>query len=81
MLCICSCATTPFLKEASISFLNVVLFLSSIFRKSSWENDETKVKSLFVMETVADIILESCTFFEDYFLLSMTKKDVSFLIS
>ena len=45
------------LKKGSISSLNVMLFLSRIFRKSSWDNDETKMESSFVMEAVADVIL------------------------
>ena len=52
-----------FLKEAFISSLNVVLFLSNIFRKSSWEKDDTIVELSFVMETVDDVALESDTFF------------------
>ena len=61
-LCNCSHSETSFLKEVSISSLSVVLFLSNIFRKSSWGKDDTIVKSSFVMETVADATLESCTF-------------------
>ena len=72
-----------FLKEDFISSLNVVLFLSNIFRKSSWEKDDTIVELSFVMETVADVALESDTCLGDcfFFLLSMTGKDPSFLIS
>ena len=65
--CTCSCAATSFLKEVSIYSLNVVLFFSRIFRKTSWENDETKVKSPFVMEAVVYVVLKSYNCFEYYF--------------
>ena len=59
VLYICSCSAIFFLNEASISSLNVVLFLSNILRRSSWENYETIVDSSFVMEAMADVALES----------------------
>ena len=62
-VCTCSCDTTSFLKKASISSLNTVLFLSRFFSKSSWENSETKVESSFVIETVDDAVSKSYTFF------------------
>ena len=40
-----------------MSSLNIVLFLSSILRKTSWDNDETIVELSFVMEAVVDVTL------------------------
>ena len=65
------------MKEASISSFNVVLFLSIIFMKSSWEKDDTIVESSFIMETVADVVLESYNYFLGdgfYFALSIVGK-------
>ena len=45
--------------------------------KSSWEKDDTIVESSFIMETVADVVLESYNYFlgdDFYFALSMAGK-------
>ena len=82
-MCSCSYVTTSFLKEVSISSLNIVLFLSNILRKSSWEKDDTMMASSFVTEVVSEVGLESGAFCLGdcfFFLLSMTGKETSLLI-
>ena len=55
---LCSCVTTSFLKENSISSLNAVFFLSNVLRKSSWEKDDTMVDASFVTEEVTEVALD-----------------------
>ena len=44
------------------------IVFSSIFRKSSCENDDTIVYSSFVVDVVADVSLESGSIVGDFFL-------------
>ena len=72
------------MKKASISSLNVVIFLSNISRKLSWEKDDTMVEESFVTEVVAKVALESgslCLGDFLFFLLSMTGKKASLSMS
>ena len=82
-LCACSCTAVSFLKDVSISSLNFVFFVSYIFTKLSWENDETIVESSVVIDAVADVSLESVIYLGDDFflLLSTTGNDTSFSMS
>ena len=78
-----SCTATSCLKDASISALKDVLFFTKIFRKSSWENDETIVDSSFLMDAVAVVSLVVFTMEVEYFffLFSMLGNDFVFLMS
>ena len=78
-----SCSATSCLKDASVSSLNVLLFFSNIFRKSSWENVDTIVDSSFVMNEVGDVSLESFMVEGEcfFFLFSMSGNDVAFSMS
>ena len=71
------------LKGTLISALNCVLFVSKILRKSSWENDDAKVESSFVIDAVVDVSLGSVMCLVDCFsfLCSITGNDVSFSMS
>ena len=40
-------------------FFELIIIFSSISRKSSWENDDTIEDSLFVIDAVVDMSLES----------------------
>ena len=56
-------------------FFELIIIFSSISRKSSWENDDTIVDSSFVIDTVADVSLESGSIVgEGLFFLSMTEE-------
>ena len=77
----CSWSATFCLKDASIFAL--ILLFSIIFRKSSWENDDTRVESSFVIDAVADVSLVSvvCLDIDFFFLWSITRNDASFSMS
>ena len=65
-------------------FFELIIVFSSIPRKSSWENDDTIEDSLFVIDAVVDMSLESGSIVDEglfLFLLSMTGKDAPFLMS
>ena len=74
---------TSCLNDTSISSLNVLLFFSNIFRKSSFEKVDIIVDSSFVMDAVADVSLESIVVVFEYFffLLLMSGNAVSFSMS
>ena len=54
------------MKVSSISSLNVVLFLSNIFKKSLWEKDDNMVVSSCVTEAVAKVAFETEVFYWRY---------------
>ena len=83
-MCSCSYVATSFLKKAFISSLNVVMYLSNIFRVASWEKYNNMVEASFVTETMAEVALESDAFCLGdclFFLLSITGLEKSLLMS
>ena len=66
-----------------MSALNYVLFCSNIFRKTSWEHDDTILESLFVIDAMVDVPLESVIFLIDgfFFLCLITGNDATFSMS
>ena len=65
------------------SLLLIDYYSSSIFRKSSWENNDTIVDSSFVIDAVANVSFESGSIVGEifFFLLTITGKHSSFLMS
>ena len=63
-------------------FLELIIVFSSMFKKSSCENDDSTVDSSFVIDTVADMSLESDSIVGEvfFFSLSMTGKNAPFSI-
>ena len=68
-----SCLATSSLNNVSISFFKVLLFVSSIFRKSSCDKLETMVDSSLDSDVVVLVLVEFrsvCLFGRFYFLFS-----------
>ena len=65
------------------SLLLIDYYSSSIFRKSSWENNDTIVDSSFMIDAVINVSLESGNVIGEgfFFLLSMTRNDAPFSMS